>query len=369
VRKGVPSLHVWSAETRKWRTLYESKEPAEIMLHSFSSTPSYSLTHPAASSKVFEIQDSLDCSEVLQMPEPLRLPYFRHGLAEGSVPYTYVSAVKRPRKLIVEAYGAYGISFQRRYPTRWLPWLKHGYALVIAAPRGGRDDGDEWYDAGRTAERKATTFKDTAAVIKAVQKRFGFHSENTAFYGRSAGGWLAAAIGLFYSDLVAAIYAEVPYLDVLRTASNPALPLTQMEYDEFGDPRGRPEDYAALQTISPVDALAIAPASGSPFFLVRTALHDVQVYPYEALKFAKKARSLGWRVVVGIDENGGHFAEEKDVYKQWAEDAAILDAQISARSAKRHTRRMGAQRSRGTRRRATSSRKQSTRQETSPAAV
>ena len=232
----------------------------------------------------------------------------------------------------------------------------------------GRDDGDEWYDAGRTAQRKHETFKDTADVIAAVQRRFHIKPAHTIFYGRSAGGWLAAAIGLFYSHLVAAVYAEVPYLDVLRTSSNPALPLTQLEYDEFGDPRGRPEDYAALQTISPVDALAVAPEK-APFFLVRTALHDVQVYPYEALKFAKKARSLGWRVVVGVDSDGGHFAAEKDIYDQWATDAAILDA-ILAPLRRRQTRRHAVtHRSRGTTRRRTSSRKQSVRTDVSPAAV
>jgi oligopeptidase B len=250
--------------------------------------------------------------------------------------------------------------------------LAHGYAVVTVAPRGGRDDGDEWYDAGRTAQRKAATFKDTADVIAAVQRRFHIKPAHTIFYGRSAGGWLAAAIGLFYSHLVAAVYAEVPYLDVLRTSSNPALPLTQMEYDEFGDPRHKPEDYAALQTISPVDALSIAPEK-APFFLVRTALHDVQVYPYEALKFAKKARSLGWRVVVGVDSDGGHFAAEKDVYSQWSTDAAILDAIVSPHAQAAHRRRQTrrhavAHRSRGTTRRRTSSRKQSVKTAVSPAA-
>lgn len=364
IKKARQSIHAWEASTRSWKTLYKSDHPAEIMIHSFSEKPAFTLTHPAEPNKVFEIQDDYSLSLVFTNPEPLKLPYFKYGLAGKGVPYTYVSAVAKPKKLLVEAYGAYGITAHMRYPKRWLPYLAHGYAVVTAAPRGGRDDGDEWYDAGRTAQRKAATFKDTADVIAAVQRRF--HIKHTIFYGRSAGGWLAAAIGLFYSHLVAAVYAEVPYLDVLRTSSNPALPLTQLEYDEFGDPRNKPEDYTALQTISPVDALSIAPVK-APFFLVRTALHDVQVYPYEALKFAKKARSLGWRVVVGVDSDGGHFAAEKDVYAQWATDAAILDAIVSPR---RHTRRhAAAQRSRGTTRRRTSSRKQSDRTEASPAAV
>ena len=369
VKKAKPSLHVWDQSKREWKTLYVSAVPAEIMIHSFSSTPAITLTNPAAPNKVFEIQDNDELTHVFTMPEPLRLPYFKHGHAGNGVPYTYVSAVARPKKLLVEAYGAYGISAHMRYPKRWLPWLAHGYAVVTAAPRGGRDDGDEWYDGGRTAQRKSRTFKDTADVIAAVQRRFCISPTRTIFYGRSAGGWLAAAIGLFHSHLVAAIYAEVPYLDVLRTSSNPALPLTQLEYDEFGDPAHKPDDYAVLQTISPVDALSVAGAD-APFFLIRTALHDVQVYPYEALKFAKKARSLGWRVVVGVDSDGGHFAAEKDIYDQWATDAAILDKVVAADTQRRRqTRRhAAAHRSRGITRRRTSSRKQSDRTAVSPAA-
>ena len=369
IKKARQSIHSWNAETKEWTTLYNSQTPAEIMIHSFSDKPAFTLTSPAAPNKVFEIQDDYSLSLIFTNPEPLKLPYFKHGLAGNGVPYTYVSAVPRPKKLLVEAYGAYGITAHMRYPKRWLPYLAHGYAVVTAAPRGGRDDGDEWYDAGRTAQRKHATFKDTADVIAAVQRRFHIKPAHTIFYGRSAGGWLAAAIGLFYGHLTAAIYAEVPYLDVLRTSSNPALPLTQLEYDEFGDPRGKLEEYLALQTISPVDALAIAP-EGAPLFLVRTALHDVQVYPYEALKFAKKARSLGWHIVVGVDSDGGHFAAEKDVYDQWATDAAILEAVLRSGPRRRHTRRhAAAHRSRGITRRRTSSRKQSVKTEVSPAAV
>lgn len=363
-RKGVCNLHLFDLEERAYRTVYEGQELCEIKLHSYSTVPSFTVTSPWRPSAVYEIQDGAS-TLVRSAAEPLRLTRHTEGVARASdgaqIPYTFVSAVTKPKKLLVTGYGAYGLTSHRSYPIRWLPWLRRGYAVVEAAPRGGREDGDAWYDAARTALRKRTTFGDVAAVIAAAQKRFGFKKENTVFQGRSAGGWLAAYIGLVYHDRVAAVYAEVPYLDVLRTTTNPALPLTQLEYDEFGDPAGRPEEFAALQNISPVDIATAAP-QGAPFFLLRTALHDSQVLPYEPLKFAAKLRGLGWRVVTGIDDDGGHFAKEKNMYTILAEDFVVLDAVVKAKGRQARTQsqardKLRSHKARGTRRRRMSSRK------------
>jgi oligopeptidase B len=294
-------------------------------------------------------------------------------LAAG-VPYTVVARSRNPKKLLVEAYGSYGISASRGYPVHWLPWLQRGYAIAVAMPRGGRENGDAWYDAARTAVRKKTTFEDVLRVIKHVQGRLRLGPQNTVIYGRSAGGWMAAYIGLAHPDCVGAVYAEVPYLDILRTTTNPALPLTMLEYDEFGHPAERPKEYAALQTLSPVDLASSAASAGVyPFFLVRTALHDAQVLPYEALKFAARLRAGGWpadRVVVGIDADGGHFAAESAWAEQLGTDAALLDVQIAPRGRRRQTRRVArSQTAMGTYPRRTISRKHRTRHSTSPPTV
>lgn len=366
-RRGICSAHNFNLEERTFNTLYEGQELCEIMLHTYSTVPSFSLTSYWRPSAVYEIQDGT-AIHVRSSAEPLKLIRHATGTAravDGTlVPYTFVSAVKKPKKLLITGYGAYGLTSRRSYPIRWLPWLRRGYALVEAMPRGGREDGDDWYDAARTSLRKRTTFDDVAAVITAVQKRFHFEKENTLFHGRSAGGWTAAYIGLVYHDHVAAIYAEVPYLDVLRTTTNPLLPLTQLEYDEFGDPTRRPEEYDALQKISPIDIAAAAPEN-APFFLLRSALHDSQVYPYESLKFAAKLRGLGWQVVTGIDSDGGHFTKTKNLFTVLAEDFVLLDAVVSPKESTRKTRRQVPQarqrlrshKARGTRRRRTNSRK------------
>jgi len=357
IKNGCVSLYVFDILKRTFSPIYESTQPNEINLHKYTSNLTVRLSQPNKPAELYEISDTR-FNVVFRFPEFISLPYYAFGFAKSKdgtrVPYTYVSHVKSPGKLIVEGYGSYGISAHRSYPIRWLSWLAKGYALAVAMPRGGRENGDTWYDGGRTAQRKQNTFDDTAAVIQHVQITYSHSPRSTVFYGRSAGGLLAANIAQQFPHRIAAIYAEVPYLDVLRTTTNPALPLTQMEYDEFGDPRHRPEDFKALQKISPVDSVEKAPKQ-APFILVRTALYDSQVLPYEAMKWTIRLKEKGWRVCLGIDENGGHFTDAATIERLQAEDAALIDAQLVSIPAR--TRKFRSHVSKGTKRRRTSSRK------------
>lgn len=365
--QGVASLYTFDLAKKTFHPVYTGKLPNEIYLLQ-SSTLRVEITHPAKASSIYTLQNNT-LKLVLKLPEPVALPYFASGFAlskDGTqVPYTYVSHYKHPKRLIVEGYGAYGISGHRSYPIHWLSWLKRGYALAVALPRGGREDGDAWYDGGRTALRKHNTFDDTAVVIQRVQSRCKLSPKRTVFYGRSAGGWLAAHIAQNHAHLVRAVYAEVPYLDVLRTTTNPALPLTQLEYDEFGNPAARPEEYNALRLLSPVDICAPAPLQ-APFILVKSAVNDVQVLPYEALKWAKKLRNHGWNVLVGIDGDGGHFAAPDVMSLQQAQDMFLIDQALGFTT--RGTRKFRSHMSMGTRRKRRSSLKHKNKHSTSPAA-
>jgi protease II len=334
----VMNIYAYNPKTLAFQKLTHYNTPCTLVFHNSPNTPPRFAYHsPNIPTQIYELNTAGgDLHTLIQIfPEILSIPHFVHGTAkvkDADIPYWYVSHIPNPTRVLVSAYGAYGITAHAGYPLRWLPYLERGYALVVAAPRGGRDKGDEWYDGGRTAVRKQTTFDDTAAVIKAVQERFHFKPNQIIIYGRSAGGWLAAYIGLKYPHLVGAVYAEVPYLDVLRTTTNPALPLTQLEYDEFGDPIRRPDEFKALKLISPNNIVRRAP-SRAPCFLVRTALHDAQVLPYEALKFAKHLRKNGWCVTIGLDMNGGHFTKPSSSAEIQGADAAILDQALSASAA------------------------------------
>jgi len=326
------SLYMYSTEIHKYIPIFKSRHPNHIEL--MRRVPHALLEWPYKSSEIWDLQDT---RFLYKFPEPVRIPYATHVNAvskDGTrVPYTVVSAVKSPKRLIVEAYGAYGISGHRSYPIHWLPWLQQGYAVAVAFPRGGRENGDAWYKAGSTAVNKHHTFEDVYAVIQDVQREQKIGTEATMFYGRSAGGWVAARVAQHLPPLVGAVYAEVPYVDVLRTTSNPKLPLTELEYTEFGDPLHKVVDYEALKAISPMETIPMAPAD-APFVLVRTAFYDVEVLPYESVKYVTKLQALGFHALLGYDKQGGHFAADSDAVKQQAEDAVLLHTALSPASKK-----------------------------------
>jgi hypothetical protein len=244
----------------------------------------------------------------------------------GAVPFILVKPEKRPVKaLLVTGYGAYGHPSSLD-TTRWYPLLKRGWAVVVAMVRGGGDDTMAWADAARTWKRE-TAIADFEAVIRMAQKNLGVSAKNTMIYGRSAGGILigAAAARQRATTLFGGLYGEVPYLDVLRTTTNANLPLTIMEFNEFGNPGERVEDLVALGKISPMEGI---PAQGFPglFALIRTGANDKEVFAYEPVKWILKARGprKDPTKVLVFEEKEGHFVNGTAGIQHRAADLALL---------------------------------------------
>jgi oligopeptidase B len=213
--------------------------------------------------------------------------------------------------------------------------LRRGISVCFALVRGGGDHDDAWAEAARR-DQKVKSVEDFEAVISAASQRLGVTAENVGIYGRSAGGYLVGATLSRNPDgkLFGSLYTEVPYLDVLRTTSNPKLPLTQLEYDEFGDPIHRKKDAAAILRLSPIDTL---PQGGAPavFVFCRTGLNDKEVFAYESAKWITKLRDLqgtgGKQKLLAIGEGEGHFVSDSRLFEERAEDLAVLFTQMARR--------------------------------------
>ena len=83
-------------------------------------------------------------------------------------------------------------------------------------------------------------------------------------------------------DLFEAVIANVPFVDVISTMSDPSIPLTSLEYDEWGNPKDKTcFDY--MMTYSPYDNIR---ATSYPHLLVTTGLNDPSVASREPAKFA-----------------------------------------------------------------------------------
>ena len=245
------------------------------------------------------------------------------------VPYLVIQRTAACRGLLVIGYGAYGMS-TRLSTARWYSLLMRGWTVVFALIRGGGDHTLAWADAARTWKREQA-LNDFEDVIRDAQAFTGISPKKTVVYGRSAGGLLIGSIAAKYgTKLFGTVYGEVPYLDVLRTTTNPALPLTQLEYEEFGNPAEKLIDLATLVRISPVDRI---PEGGLPGLrvLLRTGENDMQVFTYEPVKWITKARTGqedGYKLLAS-KEKEGHFVSGDSLVEERATDLAILLAWIN----------------------------------------
>ncbi len=70
--------------------------------------------------------------------------------------------------------------------------------------------------------------------------------------GGSAGGLLMGAITNLRPDLWHGVVADVPFVDVITTMSDPTIPLTTGEYEEWGNPADSAE-YFYMKSYSPYD--------------------------------------------------------------------------------------------------------------------
>ena len=140
-------------------------------------------------------------------------------------------------------------------------------------------------------DNRHVSVDDFEAVIRESQQRNKLTPQQTVIYGRSAGGLpVGAMVGRFPDgQLMGAAFTEVPYVDVLRTSSNPDLPLTIGEYEEFGNPSERIQNFSELLSVSPVNVL---PSDGAPgvFVISHVGLLDRQVFAYESFKWIQKLR-------------------------------------------------------------------------------
>jgi len=233
----------------------------------------------------------------------------------------------KPKYLFAIGYGAYGMeSHTSPVMTRWSPLVTSGWAILYTFLRGGGDHNEAWAKAGRIDGRHKT-IQDFEGLVRAAQETLSISPKETAIYGRSAGGLLMGGSLANHPDgsLASAIYAEVPYVDELRTTTNPELPLTTLEHNEFGNPTERIEDFLSVGLLSPADA-ATTLQSPSVFVLTRTAEFDSQVFAYEPVKWIRRLRKGGGLKLCIIESGQGHFTPPDKTIQQWAVDCALLNS-------------------------------------------
>jgi oligopeptidase B len=222
---------------------------------------------------------------------------------------------------VLYGYGSYEASSDPRFSSLRLSLLDRGFVWAIGHIRGGGEMGRAWYEAGKL-RHKANTFTDFIACAEHLIEAGWTSSERLTIFGGSAGGLLVGATINLRPDLFRAAVAEVPFVDVVSTISDPTLPLSVIEWEEWGDPAD-PEYYEIIKSYSPYDN--VRPVR-YPDLFVTAGLNDPRVSYWEPAKWVARLRTTaepGTRILLRTEMGAGHSGPSGR-YDAWRKDAEIF---------------------------------------------
>ena len=162
--------------------------------------------------------------------------------------------------LYLYGYGAYGNAVPPSFSTSRLSLLERGFIFAIAHVRGGDELGYYWYEAGKL-DKRANTFNDFVDVARDLIERQYGKEGRIAISGGSAGGQLMGAVVNQTPELWGAVAAHVPFVDVLNTMLDDTLPLTPIEWPEWGNPTVDKATFELILSYSPYEPFESRPLS------------------------------------------------------------------------------------------------------------
>ncbi|GAA3785888.1 S9 family peptidase [Sphaerisporangium flaviroseum] len=237
---------------------------------------------------------------------------------------------ERPAPTVLYGYGSYETSIDPSFSVARLSLLDRGFVFAIAHVRGGGEMGRRWYEEGKLT-RKKNTFSDFVAAARHM-KESGWSSEIVA-RGGSAGGLLMGAVVNLAPEAFAGVVAEVPFVDPLNTILDPSLPLTVIEWDEWGDPLHYSEVYEYMKSYAPYENID---DRTYPPILAITSLNDTRVLYHEPAKWIARLRATarGGPFLLKTEMGAGHGGRSGR-YDAWREEAFTLSWIVERAGAKK----------------------------------
>ena len=200
--------------------------------------------------------------------------------------------------MVIYGYGSYEDSMDPWFSIARLSMLDRGVGFAIAHVRGGGELGRQWYDEGKLL-RKRNTFTDFVACARHLVATGWTSADRLAAEGGSAGGLLMGVVANTDPDAFAAILAQVPFVDPLTSVLDPSLPLTVVEWEEWGNPLEDPEVYAYMKGYSPYENVA---DQRYPAILAETSINDTRVLYVEPAKWVARLRATVTAASGGTDD-------------------------------------------------------------------
>jgi prolyl oligopeptidase len=247
--------------------------------------------------------------------------------ADGTrVPLTILARVDAKKDgsnlAVVGGYGGYGFSIQPFFDPMFLEWVKAGHIFALAHVRGGGENGNAWWLAGKPPhkERGVEDFIACAAQLTNLKLTT---PQRTAAHGASAGGTL---IGGAITRAPAQFGAAVIHAGVLNPVRLLAGQNGANQIAELGDPRTG-DGLKAIASMDPYQR--IRDGVRYPAVILAVGLNDSRVSNWDSGKFAARLRTASTSdkpVWIRTNGDAGHSNDSPDDQAaEWADEAAFLE--------------------------------------------
>eukprot|EP01097_Dermamoeba_algensis_P008807 TRINITY_DN600_c0_g1_i1.p1 TRINITY_DN600_c0_g1~~TRINITY_DN600_c0_g1_i1.p1 ORF type:complete len:285 (+),score=80.53 TRINITY_DN600_c0_g1_i1:105-959(+) len=231
---------------------------------------------------------------------------------EADVPMTLIYnrniKLNQSNPTLMIVYGAYGRNLEVDYQNQNLSLLERNWVIAFAHVRGGSENGREWYEQGKKHMKKKSISDFLSCARKMVRDGYTNPSLLCAIT-HSAGAVVLGAAANISPDLFRCLVMKVPFLDIITSMSNPDLPLTAHEYEEWGNINN---DKSAFDCVSSYDPyLNVRDDTVYPNMLITGSTNDIRVPFWQPLKYVAKMRHNKMRekftCLLKMDSAGGHF--------------------------------------------------------------
>jgi len=137
---------------------------------------------------------------------------------------------------------------------------------------------------------------------------------------------LMGAVTNLRPELWRCVVAEVPFVDVLNTMLDASLPLTPIEWPEWGNPLTSEEDFRRIRAYCPYENIEV---KAYPAMLVTAGISDPRVTYWEPAKYVARLRELKTDrnlLLLKTNMDAGHFGASGrfDALKELAEILAFI---------------------------------------------
>lgn len=229
---------------------------------------------------------------------------------------------------LMYGYGSYEMSMDPGFGPARLSLLDRGVVYVVAHVRGGGELGRAWYENGKKLAKK-NSFTDFIDATRFVASSGWVHPDKIAAMGGSAGGLLMGGVLNLAPELYRACVAQVPFVDALTSILDPDLPLTALEWEEWGNPIEDKTVFEYMLSYTPYHNIV---DTNYPAIAAVTSLHDTRVLYVEPAKWVQQLRETvtndqdtpladgGSPIVLKTEMEGGHGGASGR-YRAWEDRA------------------------------------------------